>query len=71
MIYYAWSSDLSNSSGEGKLGLMFLEDIYNLTKKNIRCFSNNGNFVYSKKTKNLFKDNLVNIKYSFCKFLIG
>jgi hypothetical protein len=60
MIYYAWSSDLSKNSGEGKLGLMFIENIYNFTKKNIHCFSNNGNFVFSKKTKNTFKDNKLN-----------
>ena len=54
MNYYAWSSDLSQSSGEGKLALMFLNNVHNFTNKKIYCFSNNFNFLYSKKTKNKY-----------------
>lgn len=73
MIYYAWSSDLSTNSGEGKLGLMFLENINHFTNKKIHCFSNNGNFVYSKKTKNLFKENKVknNFYNNYIKIFYG
>ena len=54
MNYYAWSSDLSQSSGEGKLALMFLKNVHNFTSEKIYCFSNNFNFLYSKKTKNKY-----------------
>ena len=71
MSYYCWASDLSQSSGEGRLSLMFLNHINKYSKKKIVCFSNSGKSLYNKnnlklihpkkKNKNNFYNNYIKI----------
>ena len=73
MTYYCWASDLSQTSGEGRLSLMFLSHVNKYSKKNIICHFNSGKGIfsknklkhlsYNKNTKNNFYNNYVKIFY--------
>jgi hypothetical protein len=71
MSYYCWASDLSQTSGEGKLSLMFLKHVNQYSKKKIVCYSNSGKGLFYKnklkliypqrKNKNNFYNNYIKV----------